>query len=1303
MRTALGLGIAALGLWTTACSSSAPPPSSSAPPPAVPAVTAAAVGAGVVPLATDPYGAPALVRAIAPLPAPPGASPEAAARHHLRGLAAVYGAPARRVDDAVTLGVIALRGGTNAVLLRQQVDGVPVLGGDVRVLLHADRALSAVAGTLVARPLARAQFMLAPADAVVAATDAAYGVAITASAAAPRGEWIPVAVPASARLTVTEAHVRRVLADDGGALVAAYHVEMFATPAAGDDDALRYVIAADTGRVLERRSLTADETYVYRAWAEATGDRRPFEGPHASALPHPTGIPDGFYPAAVPPNLVAVDSLNALNDPWLPAGATETTGNNAEAYADLNAPDGFNGADLRPTTTSANAFDYTYDLGTAPLANETQGRAAAVALFYTANWLHDWYYDSGFTEVAGNAQASNYGRGGVEGDSMRVEAQDNAIGGSRNNANMSTPSDGLRPRMQVFLWSGENQREIELVGDGTILPSNTASFGPANFDITAEVALVDDGTAPTSNGCEPIVNNVTGRIALIDRGVCTFAVKAQRAQAAGAIGVIIANNAAGVPAPGLGGVDPTITIPVLSTTLEAGNDLKMRLLNGPVSAQMSRVTGMELDGSFDSTVTGHEWGHYFHHRLSDCGTKQCGALSEGWGDFVGLHLALRAGDDPQGTYAVGPHSTYGLAYPNSAYFGIRRYPFSVDQTKNALSFRHIQRGEPLPVGVPIGAGGDNDEVHNAGEVWASMLWEVYVALLEEHGYTEARRRMSDYMVAGLLATPLDSTFTEARDGILTAISTLEPTDLDLAAAAFAVRGNGSCAVAPGPQSVDFLGVVESTTLAGRLAIGGVELLDDGFSCDDDGYLDPGEVGTLRVTVANGGPVALTAIQVVATSADPDLVAVAPGTAASLAPYSSVVISIPVTLEPTAPVDGTFDLMITATATGGCTASLAATLDGRSGVDDTVATSATDDVEAQASLWTAGGTLDDVWARTADAAGGHFLYGRDAGSASDTFLASPAVQVNATAAFTVTLQHAYSFEGDAMTLFDGGMIEVSSDGGMTWVDATTLTTTPIAYTGALTGVSQNPLAGREAFSRSSPGFPARSTLTLDFGTALAGETVQLRFRIGTDAAVGAYGWEIDDLAFAGIDNTPFGTVVDEGPTCQLAPIANAGPDQMVLVAAGVQLDGSASTDPNGETITYAWTQEAGATVTLSDPAAASPTFVAPAGADALTFRLTVSDVFTSTSDTVVVDVLLPPTPDAALPDAAPPVPDAAPPAPDAAPPAPDAAPPAPDAADIDPPDDDGGCGCRTEGQGSAGGMLLLAGVVALGLRRRRRRG
>jgi hypothetical protein len=76
-----------------------------------------------------------------------------------------------------------------------------------------------------------------------------------------------------------------------------------------------------------------------------------------------------------------------------------------------------------------------------------------------------------------------------------------------------------------------------------------------------------------------------------------------------------------------------------------------------------------------------------------------------------------------------------------------------------------------------------------------------------------------------------------------------------------------------------------------------------------------------------------------------------------------------------------------------------------------------------------------------------------------------------------------------------------------------------------------------------------------------------------------------------------------------PTANAGPDQTVVENTTVALVGSNSSDPDGTIATYAWRQTAGTNVTLSNAAAASPTFTAPtAGATgtSLTFQLTVTD-------------------------------------------------------------------------------------------------
>lgn len=131
------------------------------------------------------------------------------------------------------------------------------------------------------------------------------------------------------------------------------------------------------------------------------------------------------------------------------------------------------------------------------------------------------------------------------------------------------------PRVAI---SGANSGPL----NGAVLLAGEASFGATltNAGVSADVmpVVTQTGGGP---GCGALTANdaraVAGRIALIDRGVCGFAVKVKNAQNAGAIGVLIADNVAGSPPPGLGGSDPTITIPAVRITLADGNAIKTRL------------------------------------------------------------------------------------------------------------------------------------------------------------------------------------------------------------------------------------------------------------------------------------------------------------------------------------------------------------------------------------------------------------------------------------------------------------------------------------------------------------------------------------------------------------------------------------------------------------------------------------------------------------------------------------------------------------------------------------------------------
>ncbi len=117
-----------------------------------------------------------------------------------------------------------------------------------------------------------------------------------------------------------------------------------------------------------------------------------------------------------------------------------------------------------------------------------------------------------------------------------------------------------------------------------------ASFGPAACStdtVRGALALGTDSTG-SSLACNRILNDLTGKIVLIDRGACDFTLKVRNAQARGAVAVIIINNAAnggGIFIPG--GASSLVTIPAFGITLANGNALKAALTSG-VNGVISR-------------------------------------------------------------------------------------------------------------------------------------------------------------------------------------------------------------------------------------------------------------------------------------------------------------------------------------------------------------------------------------------------------------------------------------------------------------------------------------------------------------------------------------------------------------------------------------------------------------------------------------------------------------------------------------------------------------------------------------------
>ncbi len=150
--------------------------------------------------------------------------------------------------------------------------------------------------------------------------------------------------------------------------------------------------------------------------------------------------------------------------------------------------------------------------------------------------------------------------------------------------------------------------EVRVLNPGAIAGTyqfGTAGFGPAIgnpnvlADIVAAVDIAEPANPPTipaagttTDGCSPFLNAgaVAGKIALVERGFCGFAVKARNASAAGAAAVIIYNQAANVNAapPGMAGDginDPFVTIPTVSLRRADGLAI-IAQLGGTVTARI---------------------------------------------------------------------------------------------------------------------------------------------------------------------------------------------------------------------------------------------------------------------------------------------------------------------------------------------------------------------------------------------------------------------------------------------------------------------------------------------------------------------------------------------------------------------------------------------------------------------------------------------------------------------------------------------------------------------------------------------
>lgn len=464
-----------------------------------------------------------------------------------------------------------------------------------------------------------------------------------------------------------------------------------------------------------------------------------------------------------------------------------TRGNNTWTYDDITGNS--TGTVVKSVTDSNLVFDFLHNTALEPIPNRVP---SLVNLFYATNRIHDITYRHGFNEVSGNFQTNNYGKGGRGNDAVLAEGLD---GSGENNANFSTPPDGSAGRMQMFLWSSSANvvkvNEPVLVR-GEYYGNVTTDWGKpiTTVPVTGDVAIANDGTgsADATKACTVPTNDLKGKIAIVDRGICEFGRKAFNVQQAGAIACIVCNFEDANIGMAAGAVGNQVTIPTL--LMQRSVCARLREFAGRglnISLVLPATSGpAKLDGGFDNGIIAHEYGHGVSSRLTGGPTKTTSCLGnaeqmgEGWSDWLTLISTVKPGDTPQRRRGVG---TYVEREPNDGN-GIRRFPYSTDMSISEYTYQTVSE--------------DPASVHAVGSVWAAMLWDLYWAMVAKYGYdadiknkNSGNFRAVQLVMDGMKLQPCAPGFVDGRNAIMLANRlNYGGADTCLISSVFARRGLG---------------------------------------------------------------------------------------------------------------------------------------------------------------------------------------------------------------------------------------------------------------------------------------------------------------------------------------------------------------------------------------------------------------------------------------------------------------------------------------------------------------------------------
>ncbi len=546
----------------------------------------------------------------------------------------------------------------------------------------------------------------------------------------------------------------------------------------------------------------------------------------------------------------------------------------------------------------------------------------------------------------------------------------------------------------------------------------------------------------------------------------------------------------------------------------------------PGRMQMYVFTGStpNRDGTTDVDIIVHELTHGTSNRLhgnsSGLGSQMSRGMGEGWSDWYAHVLTSEPSDPIDGIYTTGGYvllNNFGVGTGNY-YYGIRRFPKAVitstggpnNRPYNPLTFADLNVGCNLSDGAfPPSGGGDCDQIHNAGEIWSSMLWEVRALMVQRLGFQVGTQRILQLVTDGMKLAPISPTFIQERDAIIAAArangnSNSVAADVTDIREGFRRRGMGFSArvILAGPPAQVFEAYDTPN----------VVIQEPGFLVSDspgnnDGFPDPGETISLNIPILNNSGKDANNVTVnVQGGANTNYGSIIDG--------QTITKQINYTIPAGTPCGSSLTLMININGSLGSRTETRIIIVGH---PNAPVSENFDGVTAPAlpSGWTTSQTGSSVAFVTKTgvsdtAPNGVFTPNTGKTPPTDTkngaILESPSYTID-TEAGVISFRNNFNTEGG----WDGGVLEISIGGGA-FQDIITAGGRFITggYTGVL-GVNKNPLDGRNAWTGNSRGY---ITSTTQLPSSAKGQSVKFRWRFGEDDNTAEIGWYIDSIKVTG---------------------------------------------------------------------------------------------------------------------------------------------------------------------------------------------